>query len=134
MMKKNVVVLGLCVLLLMVSGCGQNKTGQPHNQSGNVKVVRSNYPSGKIKASAQTKNGLLDGHAEMYYESGAKMSEANYRTGVLDGVTIAYYESGAKKAEATYTEGVLNGTSVNWSEDGQKVSESTFARGVLQAR
>jgi antitoxin component YwqK of YwqJK toxin-antitoxin module len=128
-MKKLFFLIGLAVAL-SVAGCIKREPVVSCVKMDDI--VRSFYPSGKIKTEAHVKDGVLYGPSTMYADGGSKIGEATYTHGVLDGRTYSYYENGKPKGLAAYKQGALDGESINWYENGLKKSSAVFAGGVLQ--
>lgn len=89
----------------------------------NIKKVY--YENGSIKAEIHTKNGILNGQANLYYESGRVKAREFYRDNTLQGISRWYYESGELQSEKYFDHGKHIYTK-EYSKAGELTSETKY--------
>jgi antitoxin component YwqK of YwqJK toxin-antitoxin module len=72
---------------------------------GLAEVIKFHYPSGKLMAELNFKNGKRDGISKAYYESGKLKGELNYKNGEQEGISREYYENGKIRYIDTFKDG-----------------------------
>ena len=70
-------------------------------------TVESFYPSGKLSAISNLKNGTLNGETKAYYENGKLRFKGNYKDNKFDGIITSYSENGEIDHQSEFKEDVL---------------------------
>ena len=70
-------------------------------------TVESFYPSGKLSAISNLKNGALNGETKAYYENGKLRFTGNYKDNKFDGIITSYSENGEIDRQSEFKEDVL---------------------------
>ena len=97
--------------------------------------VRIYYPSGKLKAEVNFKDGLM--HDDPYkerYETGELYTKSTVILGKREGPFEEYYKGGAVKREGVYKNGLEEGVFKNYSELGYVRFDDFYEDGVLLHR
>jgi hypothetical protein len=64
--------------------------------------IEEHYPSGNLKATVPSKDGVPHGHQKMYYETGELMYEGEFKNNQQEGIWKLYYETGELKRENVF--------------------------------
>ena len=67
--------------------------------------IEEHYPSGKLKSTVPSRNGLRDGQMKMYYETGELMYEGVWKNNFQEGLWKLYFENGDIKRENIFKGG-----------------------------
>ncbi|MCQ2974195.1 MAG: toxin-antitoxin system YwqK family antitoxin [Bacteroidales bacterium] len=94
-------------------------------------IWRTYYPSGNLYATANYKNGKLNGIAYFYLDKPQqiKMAEAEYDNDELNGTYTEFYNTGVVKAKIMYEDGRKHGEAIYFYENGNPKMQCKFKKG-----
>lgn len=82
--------------------------------------------TGKLRVSANYKEGMLEGEYKVYYPNGTLQGEVIYKNGEMDGEFKEYYENGNLRTIVNYKSGELNGLKEDYYENGNLWTRQEF--------
>ncbi|HCI55116.1 MAG TPA: hypothetical protein PLQ61_02870 [Bacteroidales bacterium] len=151
-MKKTIIFLIAFVTLIYFSGC-HGKSKQKANEvdttevsfvpdtikklySGNMLtseitfrngvrhgLMKTYYPSGKLRQTFWYENGLREDTAVWYYEDGKVFRKTPYRRDTIHGTQIQYYKSGRVKAKLEFEKGLRKPYLEEFNSDGTPIKD-----------
>ncbi len=87
--------------------------------------------TGKLRLSANYKNGVLDGVFKAYYQNGNMQAEVAYQNGEMNGKFKEYYENKNVRISGSYKKSLQNGEWKSYLEDGTLESIINYKDGML---
>lgn len=85
-------------------------------------LMKSFYPSGKMRQTFWYKNGVREDSAKWYYEEGQVFRSTPYKNDTVDGIQKQYYRVGRLKAKLGYLKGLRTPYLEEYTQDGKLVS------------
>jgi len=86
-------------------------------------LMKSYYPSGKVRQTFWYKNGMKEDTAVWFYEEGNIFRKTPFKRDSMNGVQIQYYHSGALRAKMEFVNGLRKPWLEEYTNDGGKVSD-----------
>ena len=119
-----------------------NKIGEENNYNEFGKLVATNnfedgilqgeqifyYESGEVEAKRTWANGLLQGEEIVYYKSGEIEITTNYIDGLVDGELKLFSKNGNLLMRKKYLNGKLNGEVISFRDDGSKLAINYYEK------
>jgi antitoxin component YwqK of YwqJK toxin-antitoxin module len=119
-----------------------NKIGEENNYNEFGKLVATNnfedgilqgeqifyYESGEVETKRTWVNGLLQGEEIVYYKSGEIEITTNYIDGLVDGELKLFSKNGNLLMRKKYLKGKLNGEVISFRDDGSKLAINYYEK------
>ncbi len=119
-----------------------NKIGEENNYNEFGKLVATNnfedgilqgeqifyYESGEVETKRTWVNGLLQGEEIVYYKSGEIEITTNYIDGLVDGELKLFSKNGNLLMRRKYLKGKLNGEVISFRDDGSKLAINYYEK------
>ena len=86
-------------------------------------IMRTFYPSGKLRQTFWYKNGIREDTAVWYHEDGVVFRKTAFKRDSMNGMQIQYYKSGKVRAKLEYVDGLRKPYLEEFKEDGKKVAD-----------
>jgi hypothetical protein len=86
-------------------------------------LMRSFYPSGKLRQTFWYENGMKEDTAVWFYEEGSIFRKTPFRRDSMNGVQIQYYKSGAIRARMKFVDGLRTPWLEEFTSDGRKITD-----------
>ena len=87
------------------------------------------YPSGKMAALEEFKDGRRHGVVQKWFESGQLAFLSHYTSGVRDGVTKSWWFNGNQRSTAFFVNGKAEGEAWQWYRNGNKFKRFNYLAG-----
>ncbi len=107
---------------------------QIHEREPYTGEIVSYYLTGKLKARAQYREGLLDGKQAEFRQDGQPLSASHWRAGRRHGSEMDWYENGQVAYEAHWEDGRPAGEFRGWYPDGKPAFHITVRAGDGKGR
>jgi antitoxin component YwqK of YwqJK toxin-antitoxin module len=85
-------------------------------------LMKTYYPSGKLRQTFWYENGLREDTAVWYHEDGVVFRKTPFRRDSMNGIQIQFYKSGKIRAKLEYVDGLRKPYLEEFKEDGKKVT------------
>lgn len=86
-------------------------------------IMRTFYPSGKLRQTFWYENGMREDTAIWYHEDGVVFRKTAFKRDSMNGMQIQYYKSGKVRAKLEYVDGLRKPYLEEFREDGSKVTD-----------
>jgi antitoxin component YwqK of YwqJK toxin-antitoxin module len=86
-------------------------------------LMKSYYPSGKVRQTFWYKNGMKEDTAVWFYEEGNIFRKTPFKRDSMNGVQIQYYKSGALRAKMEFVNGLRKPWLEEYTSDGKKITD-----------
>jgi len=86
-------------------------------------LMKSYYPSGKVRQTFWYRNGLKEDTAVWFYEEGNIFRKTSFKRDSMNGVQTQYYKSGALRAKMDFVNGLRKPWIEEYTSDGKKISD-----------
>jgi hypothetical protein len=87
-------------------------------------LMRTFYPSGKVRTSFWYENGMREDTAIWYYEDGTTIfRKTPFKRDSMNGVQIQYYKSGAVRTKMEFVDGLRKPYIEEFTSDGSKITD-----------
>lgn len=85
-------------------------------------LMKTFYPSGKVRTTFWFENGLREDTAVWYWEDGKVFRKTPFKKDSINGVQIQYWTSGKVKAKLEYVDGLRKPYIEEFTSDGKKIA------------
>jgi antitoxin component YwqK of YwqJK toxin-antitoxin module len=85
-------------------------------------LMKTFYPSGKVRTTFWYENGLMEDTAVWYWEDGKVFRKTPFKNDSINGVQIQYWSSGKVKARLEYINGLRKPYIEEFTSDGKKIT------------
>lgn len=85
-------------------------------------LMKTYYPSGKLRQTFWYENGMREDTAVWYHEDGIIFRKTPYRKDSINGIQIQYYKNGKVRAKLEYTDGLRTPYLEEFSSGGSKIT------------
>ncbi len=86
-------------------------------------LMKSYYPSGKVRQTFWYRNGMKEDTAVWFYEEGNVFRKTPFKRDSMNGVQIQYYKSGAIRARMAFLNGLRKPWLEEYTSDGKKITD-----------
>jgi antitoxin component YwqK of YwqJK toxin-antitoxin module len=86
-------------------------------------LMKSYYPSGKLRQTFWYRNGMKEDTAVWFYEEGNIFRKTPFRRDSMNGIQIQYYKSGAIRAKMSFVNGLRTPWLEEYTSDGRKITD-----------
>ena len=97
-------------------------------------VVKSYYPSGRLRSKISFTDSLRDGLAKFYYENGNLKEERNYKNGKVEGTIKLYHKNGNLSEVFSIIDGIREGPTSLYDSTGNYVGGLSFTSGKQEVQ
>lgn len=95
------------------------------------KILKEYFPSGSLRSTVLSKNGVRDGQMKIYYETGELHGEFPVVDGKENGIRKQYYKSGELEFESIFINGFEEGPYKFYGEKGNINQEGIFKKSLV---
>ena len=85
-------------------------------------LMKTYYPSGKLRQTFWYENGMREDTAVWYHEDGIIFRKTPYRKDSINGIQIQYYKNGKVRAKLEYTDGLRTPFLEEYTAGGAKIA------------
>ena len=134
--------LGLCTLLIVLSGCTIDsevitgpfliRDGVTFHQSTDTPVtgvIQDFHANGQLRDLYFYKNGIREGLFESFHPNGQLRERAFYADGVKNGQQEIFNDLGSLSAQVTYRSGIREGAYTSYDKDGKVELMGRYVKG-----
>jgi hypothetical protein len=86
-------------------------------------LMKTFYPSGKIRQTFWYENGMKEDTAVWFYEEGKIFRKTPFKRDSMNGMQIQYYKSGAIRAKMSFVNGLRTPFLEEFTNDGKKITD-----------
>jgi len=85
-------------------------------------LMKTYYPSGKVRQTFQYENGLREDTAIWYHEDGKVFRKTAFKKDSMNGMQLQYYKSGKVRAKLEFENGLRKPYIEEFKENGEKIT------------